>query len=152
MSRTKKSPTTTVVAFDPGERTGWAVARFDPDDLDSFEILDQGVWTVVECMDGLGQLLERADVVVYETWRLYETHALAMIGNDMQPSQVVGMIRYEARQQDKTTRSQGANIKSMALSTTPPWVVKHMALSSEKHDQDAILHAWHYAFAKAHGH
>ena len=143
---------TTIVAFDPGERTGWCLARFREDDLASFEVLDQGVWTVVEVMDGRPALLVRADVVVDETWRLYESHALSMVGNDMQPSQVVGMIRMAAREAGRPTTSKGANLKSMALSTAPAWLHEHMAKSSEKHDQDAILHAWHYAFAKAHGH
>jgi hypothetical protein len=144
MKRTK-----TILAFDPGERTGWVLAEADLADPESFAVLDQGVWTVVEVMDGLPALVKRADVVVYETWRLYESHALAMIGNDMQPSQVVGMIRMAARKAKKPVKSQGAAIKNVAFATVPKWVIKHLAKSSEKHDQDAILHAWYYVWNHA---
>jgi hypothetical protein len=89
--------------------------------------------------------IEQADLVAYEDWRLYRTHALHMIGNDMQPSQVVGMIRYVAWECGRKIVSNGARVKVPAVETMPEWLRAHMAKSSQQHDQDAIMHAWYVA-------
>lgn len=147
----------TLAAFDPGERTGYVVVRVCPyfkpgsNADDGFLILDQGVLTVDEVGAKLKWLITKRDVVVYETWRLYADYAMQMIGNDMQPSQVVGMIRYAtwlARREEVraiTLVAQGATVKKPAVKTMPDWLKAHMAKSSEQHDQDAIMHAWFYA-------
>jgi len=150
VSKAKTKTPLRIAAFDPGERTGWGLAEradnFDAKTGEGLTILEQGVWTVREVGHGLQALLQRAGVAVYETWRLYESHALVMIGNDMQPSQVVGMIRYEAWKQGLKIRNNGADIKAQARKTMPEWLVKHMAKSSEQHDQDAIMHLWYYVW------
>jgi len=147
-----KSKGRTIAAFDPGERTGYVLVvvdeTFDPTTGDGFTIIEQGVLTVHQIFKQLRAILVPADVVEYETWRLYETHALAMIGNDMQPSQVIGAIRYEAILQKKKIISHGADIKGIAFRTMPVWLREHMHQSSEQHDQDAILHAWYLAWRK----
>jgi hypothetical protein len=139
-----------VVAFDPGERTGYAVvlveASFDAKTGDGFTVVEQGVLTVRQVGHQLKDILAQADVVAYETWRLYSTHAKEMIGNDMQPSQVVGMIRYESWAQGKKIVSNGAEIKKIAVTTMPDWLEEHMDQSSEQHDKDAIMHAWYVAW------
>lgn len=139
-----------LLAFDPGERTGWVKCQvtpdFDPKTGAGFAVLDQGVLTVRQVGLMLHALVKDADVVVYETWRLYQTHAQQMIGNDMQPSQVVGMIRYEAWNQNRKIRNNGADIKGVAYKTMPQWLKDHMDLSTEQHDKDAIMHAWYYAW------
>jgi hypothetical protein len=139
----------TLAAFDPGERTGFVVVRVAPDfhpfrapAHDTFSIDNQGVLTVREVGHRLAGIIRTVDRVTYETWRLYGSHANSMIGNDMQPSQVVGMIRYEAWKQQRPISSHGADVKTAALKTMPEWLVAHMALSSEQHDKDAIMHAW----------
>lgn len=143
-----------VVAFDPGERTGFVCVKvteaFDPKTGEGFEILEQGVLTVRQVGRQLHDLLAEADVVTYETWRLYSTHANEMIGNDMQPSQVIGMIRYEAWLQNTKIVSHGADIKGVAFRTMPQWLKDHMDMSSEQHDKDAIMHAWYVAWRKHH--
>lgn len=150
MTKAKPRILRKVAAFDPGERTGWAYASvfrdFDPKTGQGLVIEDQGVWTVREVGHNLEALIAAVDVVVYETWRLYETHALAMIGNDMQPSQVVGMIRYEAWRQAKKIRNNGADIKGQAFKTMPDWLKTHMDKSTEQHDKDALLHLWYYTW------
>jgi hypothetical protein len=91
-----------VVAFDPGERTGWCLAAIDPDfdPKTGARIPDRGPGRLDRARGrptGLKQPdRPRRHHVAYETWRLYASHAKLMIGNDMQPSQVVGMIRYVA--------------------------------------------------------
>lgn len=145
---------TRIAAFDPGERTGYVVvlveASFDPTTGDGFTIEQQGVLTVRQVGHQLRSILEDVDLVAYETWRLYASHANEMIGNDMQPSQVVGMIRYEAWRQQKKVVSNGADIKGVAYKTMPQWLRDHMDRSSEQHDKDAIMHGWYVAWRKAH--
>jgi hypothetical protein len=146
-----KAKAYTLFAADPGESTGVVLVRvgvqFHPKRATpvSFKILDQDVWTVRQVADYLKSWIVKADLVAYEDWRLYRTHALHMIGNDMQPSQVVGMIRYVAWQMGRKIVSNGARVKVPAVETMPEWLREHMAKSSQQHDQDAIMHAWFVA-------
>lgn len=142
-----------LAAFDPGERTGFVVVRVGHDfdatratGPEQFDIEGQGVLPVYRVFRDLRAIISSVQRVEYETWRLYGSHAQEMIGNDMQPSQIVGCIRYEARLQGRKIKSFGADIKKIANHTMPVWLREHMALSSEQHDQDAIMHAWFYAW------
>lgn len=139
---------TVILALDPGERTGWAVGRASEEGL---TVLDQGVEAVRE----IGDLVEGAieehgvDVVVYETWRLYPHMAKKLIGNDMQPSQVVGIIRYVCWQHPEVRLvTQGATIKKTAMKTMPDEIKMRFGLSTEQHDQDALMHLWFYYWSK----
>lgn len=144
-----------LVAFDPGERTGYCSVKVSPGFVSlkatpkTFEIVDQNVLDVKQIMRALDTLIDPVDVVEYETWRLYREYKDVMVGNDMQPSQVVGMIRYEATKQGKKIVSNGADIKRIALGTMPTWLKAHMDLSSEQHDKDAIMHAWYVAWRRS---
>lgn len=150
-----------IAAFDPGQRTGAVVVRV-PRDLKlvhprrlgprQFYIKRQKVMTIPETAKLLPWFVTQADVVVYERWVLFADYAEQFIGNDMQPSQVVGMIRYATWQEqrdrgDNTPKLvvQGTGAKKAALKMMPKWLHDHMALSSEQHDQDAIMHAFYYA-------
>jgi hypothetical protein len=144
-----------LAAFDPGERTGYVVVRVsgqfkatDPatHTPEHFAIEEQGVLPISGIFTDLKRIVKDVNRVSYETWRLYATHAQEMVGNDMQPSQVVGMIRYEARKQRRKLKSYGAETKKVSTQLMPDWLREHMAKSSEQHDQDAIMHAWYYAF------
>lgn len=150
MARAKPKPYT-LFAADPGESTGVVLVRVDPDFVplaavpETFTILDQDVWSVRQVAQFLPSWIKAANTVAYEEWRLYESYKDVMVGNDMQPSQVVGMIRYEAWQQKKPIVSHGAHVKKVSVSTMPDWLREHMAKSSQQHDQDAIMHAWYVA-------
>lgn len=145
-----------VLAIDPGERVGWAHGRAAPlaNDPDpryggAFEVTGQGVTPLQDFALKLHEVFGDYDVVVYETWRLYPGMAKAMVGNDMQPSQLVGMIRLCGWLNPKTRLvSQGANIKNTALKTMPAWLTERMEKSSEQHDQDALMHLWHFHWTK----
>lgn len=110
-----------------------------------FEVTAQGVSTLKDFALALHANFANYDVVVYETWRLYPEMGKRMVGNDMQPSQLVGMIRLCAWLNPKVKLvSQGANIKKTAMKTMPDWIKARMELSTEQHDQDALMHLWHY--------
>lgn len=140
-----------VLAIDPGERVGWAKGIVHPDkpESDRLEITGQGVHHLKDFAIKLGKSIADYDVVVYEVWRLYPGYQKKMVGNDMQPSQLIGMIRYLAwTNPDVKLVSQGARIKNTAMKTMPEEIKDRMKLSTEQHDQDALMHLWYYTWDK----
>jgi hypothetical protein len=153
-----------VLAIDPGERVGWARAELCPEGalkllspvgfrlpgIDAATLV-QGVTPLKDFALKLGAVIGEYDTVVYETWRLYPHKAKALVGNDMQPSQLVGIIRYLAWMNPKVKLvSQGANIKDMADRAYGAWLAPRFALSTEEHDKDALRHLvwyWHARYA-----
>jgi hypothetical protein len=150
-----------ILAIDPGERVGWASGIVYPEatvegadgmpkeEATSLDVTDQGVHQLKDFAMSLGKNIEKYDTVVYETWRLYPNMAKRMVGNDMQPSQLVGIIRYLGWIHPQINLvMQGANIKKTAEKTMPDWMIEQMTKSSEQHDQDALMHLWHYYWSK----
>jgi hypothetical protein len=135
-----------ILAIDPGERVGWATGTITPDgEGHALTVTGQGVDTLRDFSLSLEQHVREADVVIYETWRLYPHMAKKMIGNDMQPSQLIGIIRFVCwKDPSVKVVTQGASIKNTALKTMPEELHERMELSTEQHDQDAIMHLWHY--------
>lgn len=132
------------LAIDPGERVGWAKGIVGPTAGD-FTVVERGVHPLRDFALKLGDVIGNYDTVVYESWRLYPGIAKTMIGNDMQPSQLVGMIRYLGWTHPTVKMVvQGASIKNTALKTMPSDLKESLALSTEQHDQDAIMHLWYY--------
>lgn len=140
--------TVRVMAIDPGERTGWAIGEIDPE-APELTIVEQGVDQLRDFAFLLREKIEEVDVVVYETWRLYPHMARKLIGNDMQPSQLVGIIRFVSWLNPEVALvSQGATIKKTAFKTMPDDMKRRLANSSEQHDQDAVMHLWFYFWSK----
>lgn len=138
----------TAIAIDPGERVGWAVGESDGDNL---EVLRQGVHPLRDFAIALGKGIGNYDVLIYETWRLYPQMAKTMIGNDMQPSQLIGIIRYLGWITPGVEFvPYGANIKKTAEKTMPDWLRERSELSTEQHDKDALMHLWHWHWTKLH--
>lgn len=132
-----------VLAIDPGERVGWATGEVD----EGLEVADHGVAPLRDFAIKLGESVSKYDVVIYETWRLRADVARKMVGNDFQPSQLIGIIRYLGWITPGVKLvSQGPQIKRTALKTMPIQIHRRMHLSSEQHDQDALMHLWYYAW------
>ena len=78
-----------ILALDPGQTTGYCVLHEPCDVFETGEfILNRGG------MLKLTRLIDEAELVVYEDFRLYANKSKAMIGNDFPSSQVIGMIKY----------------------------------------------------------
>lgn len=148
-----------ILAIDPGERVGWAhgVAVADGEDVPldsgitlvdqrpSLVITGQGVNPLKDFALKLDEVIANYDTVIYETFRLYPEMGKKMVGNDMQPAQLVGIIRFLAWKHPKVKLvSQGAAIKNTALKTMPDEISARFKKSSEQHDKDALMHLWFY--------
>jgi hypothetical protein len=139
-----------LAALDPGERTGFVIVKvgthFDPVSGHDFQIDEQGVLSVRPLARDLSRIIGRVQRVVYEEWRLFPDKTQEFAGSDMQPSQVVGMIRYECWKQAKKINTLGPKKKAIAIANEPTWLHDHKRLSSEEHDKDAIDLAWYATF------
>lgn len=158
-----------VLAIDPGERVGWAtgvirpVTYLDEADIkiddplkqvktrDGYELRveQHGISHLREFAVKLAEVINNYDIVIYETWRLRPDMAKKLVGNDMQTSQLIGMIRLSVWLSESTTLvSQGPSIKKTAERTTPPWLQAKLdklpKAHDDAHDGDALLHLWHY--------
>ena len=156
-----------VLFIDPGEKCGWARADVD----------DQGNWS--EVRHGITPLKEMAlalyraqmdtgtcfsyvpsdrpstayDVIGYERFVLFKSHALQQAGSDMQTSQMVGMIRLIAWLSGTRLVSQGADVqgpRGSARASAPRWLKDYLSKfpkrHDESHDASALRHLWAWCF------
>lgn len=83
-----------IIAIDPGEMTGWAIGRIGDDafviDTYGYSPWKQFCMNYMSVMDGDDPF----EIVVYESWRLRKSSAMALIGSDMPSSQCIGIIKY----------------------------------------------------------
>lgn len=146
-----------VLFIDPGEKVGWA--RADVAENGDWTDLRHGITSWKEFVTAVyGRQLKTFDVfapppydvIGYEVFRLYATHAKALIGSDMQTSQCIGAVRLIAWLSGTKLVSQGANVKKSAEASAPPWLTKHLSKLPKRHDEahdyDALLHLWHWTF------
>jgi hypothetical protein len=125
-----------VLVIDPGDRTGWALAH-----VADGEIIDvrHGVTPLKDFAVTLYDRLGDNDVVVYETWRLVAGKARQMAGNDMQASQLIGMIRLLCWKHPKVTLvSLEPGVKKTGRKVMPQKLRDRLQHSSEEHDKDAL--------------
>lgn len=142
-----------VLAIDPGEKVGWARGCVQPN---AFELEDHGIADLKPFALKLYDAIADYDAVVYETWRLYAGHAKKMIGNDMQTSQLVGMIRMAAWLNPEVKLvGQSASIKETADKTAAAMcpevsdlLAKEPGTHDDAHDMDAVRHLWYWHWSK----
>jgi len=134
-----------LLAIDPGEKVGWATAESSED---GFAVIDYGISDLKPFALKLGESFGNYDDVVYEQWRLRPNASKFLLGNDMQPSQLVGMIRYIGWLNPETRlTSQAPTIMKTARKTMNDSVRALVEGAPTTHDEahyaDALLHAWH---------
>ena len=147
---------TRILAIDPGEKVGWATALSWPatDSADPrLEVLEYGIHGLKDFAIALGKGIERYEQVIYETWRLRPAAAKHLLGNDMQTSQLIGMIRFLGWQHPEIKLTgQSPSIKATALKTLPDDVRQIVEGAPARHDEahyaDALLHAWYAHWRK----
>lgn len=134
-----------VLTLDPGEKVGWARAMVQPDG--AWHNLVHGITPLQEMALALDKKIGTYDVVIYETWRLYPAAAKFLIGNDMQSSQFVGMVRLLSWTHPHIKLvSQGASVMKTARKTAPSWLQEILdnepATHDDGHNVSALLHMW----------
>lgn len=141
-----------VIAIDPGQRVGWAtgVVTGMPVNL---TIANHGIHHLKDFALKLGESFTNYDVVIYETWRLSAVHARKMVGDDMQSSQLIGVIRYLSWiHPEVQIVSQGPAVKATANRTMPDDIRKIIdglpKSHDDSHDGDAIRHLYHWYWSK----
>lgn len=126
------------LALDPGQTTGWATYNFGKEKWAGGEIFlpISEPWDPEE-VRRLEQLISGADVVIYESWRLFAGKAGALTGDAMIGPQVVGVIRAALSIVGKTAVVQAPNMKSLA----PDSILKKLGVwSTSPHTRDAHRH------------
>lgn len=128
--------TETVLVIDPGDRTGWARAVITDGEITEIR---QGVTPLKDFALALGKRFTDYDTVAYETWRLRPDMARKMVGNDFQPIQLIGVIRYLAWVHPQVRlKSLEPSVKSTGRKVMPPILAERLDKSSEEHDRDAL--------------
>jgi len=127
-----------VLVVDPGDRTGWARCVIEHGVITPDSVV-HGVHPLKDFALKLAESITNYDHVVYETWRLRPDMAKKMIGNDFQPSQLIGMVRLLCWQ-NPTIRlhSLGPNTKTTGHKVMPDFIRERLQHCSEEHDQDAL--------------
>lgn len=135
-----------ILAIDPGEKVGWAHGVLEGDEL---ELTGHGINGLRDFATALSKRFGDYDVVIYETFRLHPAYAKALVGNDMQTSQLIGIIRYLGwmRPHVKVV-AQGPNKQSTGEKTAPPCireVLDNLPKShDDAHDGSALKHLAYY--------
>jgi len=139
---------TKLIAIDPGEMTGYAMAEWDRD-TNEYTVVkwDHAPWK--QFLIRYAQNFEW-DVVVYEAWRLRHEEAPKLVGSDMQSSQCLGGIRLQAWLHEAVLIEQSTQIK--------PFIDKRMGgteylpgRGGVEHHRDALRHLHYYLTIKKEG-
>jgi hypothetical protein len=142
-----------VLAIDPGEKVGWAWGEI----LDErfLQVRSHGIQHLKPFALELATpeaplFIERFDVVIYERWRLQARYAQQLTGNDMQTSQLIGMIRLLAWQHSVKLVAQDPKDYKQGWVVAPPTVRAILdtlpKAHDESHDGPALGHLAHYWF------
>lgn len=151
-----------VLVVDPGERVGWCHAEIivpDPRSTTQFapclRVTGHGISTLKDFGLKVTEVYDNYDVVIYETWRLRADIARKMVGNDMQSSQLIGMVRLSSWQNPHVKLvAQGPAVMKTGDKVATPAVRAILdrlpKAHDESHDRSALLHLsywyWkHYA-------
>jgi hypothetical protein len=142
---------TNLVAFDPGEMTGWAKAHVTGGRLyitdhgyDPWPIVDDRFSDTIDALLASNGGLPEPWHVIWEEWRLFRKHAMAMVGSDFPSVQAVGAMRAHVR------RAQRNGFPQITLWRNAPahkevvdgWMggTGYLPKSNVDHNRDAIRH------------
>jgi hypothetical protein len=84
-----------VIAFDPGETTGFVVAEIDPDLSQEIKVLQSGILSMWR---GAQELLFRhgAEMFIVEEFRIYPSKARTFSNSTIVPARVIGALQFLA--------------------------------------------------------
>ena len=134
-----------IIAFDPGESTGWAY-------IDENGTLTGGTLRghlqVAEIID-----IMRPDIIVFETFHLYPSMAKLLSWNSFYPCEIIGVIRYVGLNKSLPIVEQAPSIKKYAGPVETEWFQLKIGNSKlclpfdnpvTEHTKDAYMHLKYY--------
>lgn len=125
----------TLIAFDPGDSTGWVVR-------DSNGLLYGGTCSKnhVEVADRLLSCGPDT-IVIMERFNLYPSKAQSLAWNSFYPCEVIGVIRYLCMLHNLPLVEQAPGIKKFAGGFRSDWdALKDISKGVTEHTKDAYLH------------
>lgn len=146
------TPSEYVVALDPGQRCGIAYGtvsegKLEVDRAYVLPLKEAAIWLAqMQLTSGREGGEPLFSTIVFETWRLHPAKAKALIGDDMQPSQLIGMIRLIGWISQATLYAVGPDRKFVASTALAEFLDPLKAQSNEEHDKDALDLLAYYAY------
>lgn len=139
-----------IVAFDPGNHTGWVIYNSD-----TKEVVNAGTLLEDDMIESLIELFTQyhVDIVVFETFNLYPALAKQLSWNSFYPVEVIGQIKLLAKEFNcKSLVGQQPSVKKFAGQPTQEDVkrVREKANTFSfggkftEHTKDAYLHLLYY--------
>jgi hypothetical protein len=145
-----------IIALDPGETTGYAIADWDGESEQAelaicgqvTGLVEFGRWLDIALMHGCYRLSsgETETVVIYETFRLYPHKAQALIANEMIASQVIGVIKFLCAEHpmiDDPVKQSASQAKGLLAHDWEQYLVSSY-LARTDHQRDACVHVVYY--------
>jgi hypothetical protein len=144
-----------IMAIDPGEKVGWATCEYSEPKIGGVmlkrDTLKHGITDLKSFALRIAEVYPLYDVVVMESFRLSAAKARELSGSTLPTVQFIGMIRLLSWQNPKVMfEEQGPSTKKTALKTMqkgmPKWYefCTQPGAHDETHDQDAVMHLWHW--------
>jgi hypothetical protein len=133
-----------VISLDPGETTGVCIAKLLPDgnwDISTKALNQEQLYIFLETEPNV-------DLVIYETYKLYESKAKAMVNNEFITVQIIGVIKYiYSRRNTPVIKSQTSDKAFWSDQR-----LRYMNLYTKvEHERDAVRHFlnWLYFIEKS---
>lgn len=130
-----------VLALDPGLKTGYCVLRYPINLVErgELELLTEESPTTQRTF--LRDLIDEAELVVCEDFRIYAHKAKGLVGDSLPASQVIGMVKYICTNGVVGTRR--LHMTSAVTRTYLPQFIERAVMPKDvtDHERDAIQHA-----------
>lgn len=127
-----------VLVLDPGERVGWVRADIVDGEIKQATLV-QGVTPLKDMALTLGKRIDQYNTIAVESWRLYPGWEKKFTGNDFQPVQFIGMVRYLVWTNPPVRiKFIHPDKKGTGRKVMPDWMKARITESTEEHDKDAL--------------
>lgn len=122
-----------VMAIDPGKANGWAILEGKDKPVKSGTVSPEELYALIES--------EEITHLVYETYRLYASHANQMIGDDFIAPQVIGVIKFLCNKRGIPNWEQPATCKAYYSDKKLKALGLYVPVD---HRRDAIRHGMYF--------
>lgn len=129
-----------VLAVDPGDTTGWAVADVD---RSTFKVIATGTmlsWSYLERI----AVTHLPALVIYETFTVFPGKAKALAGDALEAVQTIGALKHICHQRSLTIIGQQPSIKKVPVLPRDGWLTTYLRSLGSEHEKDAVMHIYAY--------